>query len=279
MKHQLLAAATIAVVITGLWGCDQDKGADQSAISTTPSTTMSEKVEATSNQMMESAKDTVEETTTDMKKSASEAETLAVDQAMSLVEEVKEYLANNDFDLAGQTLEKLAGMKSMLPESLQSQIDSLQSLLTTQKAAVSADSDGDGVTDDKDKCTGTPEGARVDSDGCMEKLVLQNVQFELNSAELTAASRQTLEPIAQVLKGRPDIKGLTVKGHTDSTGSGQYNQTLSQARAESVADFFVFSGVNVTMTAKGMGESSPVADNNTAEGRANNRRVELDVMK
>ena len=264
MKYRLVAAATIAIVIIGLWGCDQDKGADKSASSTTPSITMPEKVEATSNKMKESAK---------------EAETLVVDEAMSLIEEVKEYQASNDLHLAGQTLEKLAGMRSMLPESLQSQIDSLQSLLTTQKAAVSTDSDGDGVTDDKDKCSATPEGARVDSDGCMEKLVLQNVQFELNSAELTAASKQTLEPIAQALQGRPDIKGLTVKGHTDSTGSDKYNQTLSQARAESVADFFVLSGVNVTMTAKGMGESSPVADNDTAEGRAKNRRVELDVMK
>ena len=93
------------------------------------------------------------------------------------------------------------------------------------------------------------------------------------------ASKKTLGPIAKVLKGRPDIKSLIVTGHTDSSASEKYNQTLSQARAQSVADFFKSSGVSASITAKGMGESSPVADNETTEGRAKSRRVELDVKK
>jgi len=141
------------------------------------------------------------------------------------------------------------------------------------------DSDGDGIVDSRDKCPGTPQGAKVDKHGCMAKLVLQNINFELNSAELTSASKTKLGSIVTVLKSRPDIKGLIVTGHTDSSGADQYNQTLSRARAESVADFFAFSGVTLEMTAKGMGESSPVADNDTAEGRAKNRRVELEVTR
>ena len=141
------------------------------------------------------------------------------------------------------------------------------------------DSDGDGVADYMDKCPGTPAGAKVDKNGCMEKIVLRNVEFELDSAELTMAAKQTLGPIADVLKGRPDIKRMAVTGHTDSTGSEAYNKSLSQARAQSVADYFTAAGVSAKISAWGMGESSPVADNKTDEGRAQNRRVELKVSK
>ncbi|MES9913057.1 MAG: OmpA family protein, partial [Candidatus Sedimenticola sp. 4PFRAG1] len=141
------------------------------------------------------------------------------------------------------------------------------------------DSDGDGVYDAQDKCPNTPKGAKVDSDGCMEKLVLRNVQFENNSAQLTAEAQNVLGPIAEVLKGRPDIKALAVVGHTDSKGSEAYNQRLSQARAQSVAEFFKSAGISTPVSADGMGESTPVADNATAAGRAQNRRVELDIKK
>lgn len=141
------------------------------------------------------------------------------------------------------------------------------------------DSDGDGVADYMDKCPGTPSGAKVDSSGCLEQLVLRNVNFKLNSAELTAEAKQALAPIADALKGRPDIKALVVEGHTDSTGAEAYNLQLSELRAQSVANYFSDAGVNAKITSKGMGETSPVADNTTAEGRAQNRRVELNVEK
>lgn len=141
------------------------------------------------------------------------------------------------------------------------------------------DSDGDGVADYMDKCPNTPAGATVDSEGCLKELILRNVHFELNSAQLTTESRETLAPIADALKDRPDIKELVVVGHTDSSGSASYNQQLSEKRAQSVADYLESAGVKVKITAKGMGETSPVADNSTTEGRAENRRVELSVNK
>ena len=141
------------------------------------------------------------------------------------------------------------------------------------------DSDGDGVADYQDKCPGTPKGATVDSTGCLKDFVLRNVTFRNNSAELTAEAQQVLAPIADALKGRPDIKGITVMGHTDSSGAEAYNQRLSEARAQSVADYFRNAGVKADITSKGMGESSPVASNATKEGRAQNRRVELSVQK
>ena len=141
------------------------------------------------------------------------------------------------------------------------------------------DNDGDGVLNNSDKCPATPAGAKVDSDGCMLKLVLDNIHFAVNKATLTAEAQGILNPIIEVLKGRPDIKSLTIAGHTDSDGSAKKNQKLSEARAQSVADYFKAGGVTVAIAANGMGESTPVADNKTEAGKAKNRRVELGVVK
>jgi OOP family OmpA-OmpF porin len=138
------------------------------------------------------------------------------------------------------------------------------------------DSDGDGVVDSRDDCPNTPAGATVTDAGCAVQIVLQNVLFELNSDRISSEYTPTLDHIADSLKARPDIRSIEVIGHTDSTGSATYNQTLSERRAKAVADYLVAQGVNGALfSTKGMGESSPIADNGTAEGRAQNRRVEL----
>ena len=139
------------------------------------------------------------------------------------------------------------------------------------------DTDGDGVFDYMDKCPNTPAGTIVDASGCMKALVLHDVTFELDSANLTDQAKQILTPVANSLKARPDIKALTVTGHTDSTGSESYNQTLSENRAAAVATYLKDSGVPASLSSNGMGESSPIAGNDTACGRAANRRVELSV--
>jgi OmpA-OmpF porin, OOP family len=138
------------------------------------------------------------------------------------------------------------------------------------------DSDGDGVVDSGDKCPGTPAGATVDARGCAQAIVLKNVNFQNNSGELSAESKATLDQVASSLKARGDIKSIQVIGHTDSSGAASYNQSLSEKRAKAVAAYLVSQGVDGgILSAKGMGESSPMADNRTAEGRAQNRRVEL----
>jgi len=154
----------------------------------------------------------------------------------------------------------------------------VQSIGGTQDLCVE-DSDGDGVLDNIDKCPNTPKGAKVDADGCMLKLVLNNIHFDVDKAELKDEAKAILDPIIEVLKGRPDIKGLTITGHTDADGSEKHNQKLSEARAQAVADYLKTRGVGVEITAKGMGESSPVADNKTPEGKAQNRRIEIGVVK
>jgi OmpA-OmpF porin, OOP family len=138
------------------------------------------------------------------------------------------------------------------------------------------DSDGDGVVDGKDRCPNTPQGATVDDKGCALGIVLQNVQFRLNSGELTTESQVILDKVAASLKARSDITSVMVIGHTDASGAATYNQSLSERRASSVADYLVSQGVDRAILGfKGMGESEPIADNTTAEGRAKNRRVEL----
>jgi OOP family OmpA-OmpF porin len=143
------------------------------------------------------------------------------------------------------------------------------------------DSDRDGVVDRLDKCPGTRAGARVDANGCeiQEITVLKGVTFATNSATLTPQSMVILDETAAALARNPDLRA-EVAGHTDSTGSAARNRVLSQQRAESVVRYLVSKGVNpANLTARGYGPDQPVADNRTAQGRSQNRRVELRILK
>ncbi|MBU1627577.1 OmpA family protein [bacterium] len=138
------------------------------------------------------------------------------------------------------------------------------------------DSDKDGVIDDNDKCPGTPLGAKVDAEGCWR---LQNVYFEFDSAKIKQVCEQSLDEVANVLKANPNVK-VIIEGHTDSKGSDEYNLNLSQKRADSIKKYLVSKGIAAeNLSTKGYGESKPIADNETDEGRAKNRRIELTVVK
>ena len=137
-----------------------------------------------------------------------------------------------------------------------------------------ADSDGDGVIDPNDQCPETPRGDRVGPQGCSCDVTRQ-VQFATSSAELTAEGKATLDEVAERLTQLKFVSG-TVVGHTDSTGSEVYNQRLSERRAQSVASYLEGKGIAVgRLAASGAGESQPIADNGTRDGRAQNRRVVL----
>lgn len=141
-------------------------------------------------------------------------------------------------------------------------------------AAAPLDSDRDGVPDAADRCPNTIAGARVDANGC-EVVTLKGVNFANNSAELNAEAMAVLDQAAAGLQRRGDMK-VEVAGHTDNRGGAQLNRDLSQRRAESVMRYLVSKGANAAnLTARGYGPDSPVADNKTAAGRAENRRVEL----
>ena len=138
------------------------------------------------------------------------------------------------------------------------------------------DGDRDGVCDADDVCPDTAAGARVDAIGCNCAYSLL-LEFAFDSAELTASDTAQLDRIVPVLRNpRAGSMRGTVIGHTDSVGSEAYNQKLSERRAQSVMDYLESQGVNISnFTARGYGESQPVASNDTDEGRARNRRVEV----
>lgn len=142
------------------------------------------------------------------------------------------------------------------------------------------DSDGDGVVDEKDKCPDTPAGTRVDGDGCpfAPVTVLKGVNFEIDSDRLRPDAKAILDTLVETLKSQPGMK-VEIAGHTDSTGSEAYNLKLSDRRAASVRQYLVDHGIPADqVSSKGYGESQPMADNATVEGRELNRRVEWRIL-
>jgi outer membrane protein OmpA-like peptidoglycan-associated protein len=106
-------------------------------------------------------------------------------------------------------------------------------------------------------------------------LTLGNVQFALNKADLRSGGKQAVGKLAKFMKKYPK-RNVMVEGYTDSTGSADYNQTLSEQRADSVRDALVSDGIDPQrIVTKGFGEQYPVASNATREGRQRNRRVEI----
>jgi outer membrane protein len=141
-------------------------------------------------------------------------------------------------------------------------------------APAPADADGDGVTDDLDKCPGTPAGTKVDKVGCPLEQTLK-LLFDFDSAELRPESITELERVVKFMGDVPFATTL-VEGHTDSVGSDAYNLALSDRRAKAVFDYLSSRGVDpARVKSVGKGESAPIADNATAEGRQQNRRVML----
>lgn len=143
------------------------------------------------------------------------------------------------------------------------------------------DGDSDGVVDSQDRCPNTRAGAQVDINGCeiREEIQLQGVNFETNSDRLVAGTEGVLRDAAATLQRNPTIR-VEVAGHTDSDGAADYNESLSQRRAETVRDYLISQGVaEDRLTARGYGETSPIADNGTAAGKAQNRRVVLRILE
>lgn len=123
------------------------------------------------------------------------------------------------------------------------------------------------------------ENAKVERVGEGIQVTMESgILFEVDSYSLKPNAKEELKSMANVLQNYPDTK-IKVDGHTDSTGSDNYNQTLSERRAKSVSTYLQSLGVTSDRISEtGFGESLPVADNNTAEGRRLNRRVEIGIL-
>ncbi|WP_317705469.1 OmpA family protein [Methylomarinovum caldicuralii] len=128
----------------------------------------------------------------------------------------------------------------------------------------------------RQKLAGT--GVRLAREGNNLRLIMPgNITFATNSSEIAPQFYSTLNAIALVLREYPETL-IEITGHTDSTGSEEYNLQLSQRRAQAVAQYLIAQGVAPNrIIARGMGESMPIADNSTPQGRAMNRRVEIRI--
>ncbi len=151
------------------------------------------------------------------------------------------------------------------------------------------DSDGDGVPDYKDECPNTPRGEQVDEKGCSTQkdtvrikevvTLAGDTNFEFNKSDLLPSAYPVLNQLAQSMQTNPDTR-WSVEGHTDAVGSDSYNMDLSRRRAESVVNYLVSNGVERSrLEIIPLGESRPIASNDTDEGRAMNRRVEIKLIK
>lgn len=146
------------------------------------------------------------------------------------------------------------------------------------------DSDNDGVPDSRDQCPNTEAGAQVDSSGCkgetetVETIEL-SIQFPTNSSVINDRFDDEIRRIAEVMERNPETT-VEIAGHTDNRGDADYNQFLSQRRAEAVANRLTrMFGIDPDrVSAEGYGESQPVASNETEAGRAENRRVEARIQ-
>ncbi len=145
----------------------------------------------------------------------------------------------------------------------------------------STDGDNDGIADLDDQCPDSKAGENVDATGCKLKksYVLEGVIFVTSSDAITESSKSTLDKVADTMIKNDDVN-VEVAGYTDDRGESDFNQDLSQKRAEAVRAYLESSGVAANrMTAKGYGEDTPIADNSTAAGREKNRRVELHIIE
>ncbi|MEO6979560.1 MAG: OmpA family protein [Mucilaginibacter sp.] len=176
--------------------------------------------------------------------------------------------------------------------ALRAEVEALKGRVTNVENAVNdlkKDSDGDGVADQFDKCPNTPAGSVVDGAGCPIKFPevdttkkmttaaatpYGNIQFEFDSSVLKTSSYPVLDATSADM--RANSSTVTLAGYASSEGTAAHNMRLSKDRANSVKTYLVNSGVDAKrVKVKGFGETHPIADNSTEEGRVANRRVEF----
>ncbi len=142
--------------------------------------------------------------------------------------------------------------------------------------AAAIDSDNDGVLDQNDQCAKTPSAYKVDEIGCPVKATI-NDHFTFDSDHIDATATSEINTFAVFMKENPSYKA-TIIGHTDSIGTPEYNQQLSKKRAEKVKNALIEQGIEADrLTALGKGENLPIMSNILKEGRAENRRIELEL--
>ena len=140
-----------------------------------------------------------------------------------------------------------------------------------------ADSDNDGVIDEKDKCPNTSKNFIADYQGCPKTATLE-ITFAPQQYNISDDLVENLKTFVKFLQENKSYQ-VVIYGYTDSIGDADVNKLLSQRRANAVKKALEAYGIRSTrLTAVGMGEADPIADNMYAEGRAKNRRIEVELI-
>jgi outer membrane protein OmpA-like peptidoglycan-associated protein len=143
--------------------------------------------------------------------------------------------------------------------------------LPVGNARMGADADKDGIPDDKDKCNNTPEQAIVSANGCWTLMGI----FSSGMTNVGPDAHEQLDQVKMVLNQNPSLR-IEIQGHTDNMGSATANKRLSEKRAQSVMQYLIGKGVDAKrLQWAGYGQTQPMVSNKTANGRKQNRRVEL----
>jgi hypothetical protein len=147
--------------------------------------------------------------------------------------------------------------------------------LRVDKHGCLRDTDGDGVPNIADICPKTPQGAPVNRVGCW---TIQGTNFEYDSWRINPEHYARLDRSIAVLKADTALI-IEIQGHTDEIASEQYNQILSEKRAEAARDYFISKGIDPSrISTRGFGETRPIASNETPQDRARNRRAEIKIL-
>jgi outer membrane protein OmpA-like peptidoglycan-associated protein len=138
------------------------------------------------------------------------------------------------------------------------------------------DSDGDSVVDSKDECPNTPKGYQVDTKGCPSSVTL-HINFDFASNIIPASSDNDVLELTQFMQNNP-ASTITIVGHTDNIGIDARNQPRSEARAKALGEKLIANGIDANrIVTSGKGSHEPIATNDTDAGRAQNRRIEIEI--
>ncbi len=150
--------------------------------------------------------------------------------------------------------------------------------VTVNEKGCAPDEDEDGVIDSTDECPDTSKDFVVDSVGCPQTAILK-VNFQSAKSTILEESFSKIEEFADFLQENKGYQAI-IYGYTDSINTSGNNKQLSQDRANAVMDVLIDYGIKLTrLTAIGMGSKHPIAENDTAEGRAKNRRIEVELLQ
>ena len=149
---------------------------------------------------------------------------------------------------------------------------------TNSQDEVAKDDDNDGIINKKDQCPDTSKDFMVDGYGCPQTMVLK-INFPSGKAEVTEEVIEDVKNFAQFLQDNTGYQ-VIIYGHTDTSGSEDLNEKLSKARADAVKQVLVRYGIDeLRLTAIGKGGLEPLEENETPEGRAKNRRIEIELIQ